>query len=121
MGKRVGILLMRHFLEAVRQRRIDVADSEPHWLTSDQYRELEDGRIELFPSSAPELMAHARLQSFRPVGLVVLDDDQGRCRPFIDERVIVGCDREFALLVFHAHAYFWFIHDPSAAEHHGNA
>lgn len=32
MGKRVGILLMRHLQEAVRQRRVDVADSEPYWL-----------------------------------------------------------------------------------------
>lgn len=115
MGKRVGVLLMRHLLEAVRQRRVDFADSEPYWVTSEQYRELEDGRIEFSPSRAPDLMAHARQQSFRPVGLVVIDD-QGGCRPFVDENAILGCDRQFALLVFHTHAYFWFIHIPALSK-----
>lgn len=114
MDKRVGILLMRHLLEAVRRRCIDFADSEPYWLTSEQYRELPDGRIELFPSAAPELMRYAREQSFQPVGLVVVDEQRGGCRPFIDDNAIVGCDREFALLVFHTHAYFWFVQLPSA-------
>jgi hypothetical protein len=103
---------MRDLLEAVRRRRIDVADSEPHWLTSEQYHEREDGTIELLPSNAPELMTYAREKSFRPVGMVLLNN-QGDCRTFIDENAILECDREFALHVFHVHAYFWFVHVPS--------
>ena len=112
MGKRVGVLLMRHLLEAVRQRKTDVADSEPHWLTTEQYRERDDGGIELLPSEAPELMTYTRQQSFRPVGMVVVDA-QGGSRTFIDENAILGCDREVALQIFHTHAYFWFVHVPS--------
>lgn len=115
MGKRVGILLMRHLLEAVRQRKTDVADSEPHWLTAEQYRERDDGGIELLPSEATELMTYARERSFRPIGLVVLND-QGDCRTFIDENAILECDREFALLIFHTHVYFWFCRLPLLAE-----
>ena len=111
MGKRVGILLMRHLLEAVRQRKTDVADSEPHWLTAGQYRERDDGGIELLSSEATELMTYARERSFRPIGLVVLDDEGG-CRTFVDERVIPEGDRELALKVFHTHAYFWFLIRP---------
>lgn len=54
MEKRVGILLMRHLLEAVRERRIDVADSEPYWLSPEQYRERDDGGMEFLPSEARE-------------------------------------------------------------------
>ncbi|SRR5258706_14546832 len=111
MGKRVGTLMMRHLLEAVRQRRVDVADSEAHWLTSEQYHEREDGGIELIPARAHELMTYAQDQSFQPVGMVVLEDE-GRCRTFVDERVIPEGDRELALRVFHTHAYFWFVHVP---------
>jgi hypothetical protein len=112
MEKRVGVLLMRHLTEAVQQRKIDVADSEPHWLSSDQYRERDDGGVELLPSNAPELMTYAREKSFRPLGMVLVND-QGACRTFIDENSILECDREFALRVFHTHAYFWFVHVPS--------
>ncbi|HKV79959.1 MAG TPA: hypothetical protein VJP02_17555 [Candidatus Sulfotelmatobacter sp.] len=108
MAKRVGTLLMRNLAEAIRQRRIDLGDSEPRWLESEKCRELEDGRIEFSPSKAPELMAYAEAQGFRPVGLVVMDD-QGGCRPLIDEEAILGCDRDFALRVFHLHAQFWFL------------
>jgi len=115
MGKRVGILLMRHLLEAVRQRKVEIADSEPHWLTSEQYRELDDGRIEFRPTSAPDLTTYAREQSFRPVGMVVLDDQDG-CRTFVDECALPKDDHEFALRIFHTHAYFWFIHVTSLGE-----
>ena len=109
MGKRVGILLMRHLLEAVRQQRIDVADSEPYWLTPEQYRERDDGGIEFLPSEARGFMAYVREQGFQPVGIVVLDDE-GCCRTFVDECVIPEGDRELALRVFHTHAYFWFMY-----------
>ena len=109
MGKRVGILLMRHLLEAVRQRRVEVADSEPYWLAPEQYREHGDGGMEFLPSEAREFMAYVREQSFCPVGIVVLDEEGG-CRTFVDERVIPEGDREVALRVFHTHAYFWFVH-----------
>jgi hypothetical protein len=109
--KKVAVLLMRHLLEAVRQRRIEVADSAPYWLTGEQYRERDDGTVELLPSEAPDLVTYARLQSFRPVGMVLVSD-QGDCRTFIDENAILECDREFALHVFQVHAYFWFVHVP---------
>jgi hypothetical protein len=118
MAKRVGVLLMRHLTEAVRQRKIDVADSEAHWLSSDQYRERDDGTVELLPSEAPDLVTYARLQSFRPVGMVIVSDE-GDCRTFIDENAILECDREFALYVFHTHAYFWFVHVPSLEKEQG--
>ena len=111
MEKKVAVLLMRHLLEAVRQGRVEVADSEPYWLTSQQYRERQDGTIELLPSETPELITHAREQSFRPVGIVVLDD-QGGCRTFVDENSLPREDRELALRIFHTHAYFWFVHVP---------
>ena len=103
---------MRHLLEAVRQRKIDMVDSEPHWLSSDQYRERPDGGYELLPFKADELMTYAQVRSFQPVGIVVLDDE-GSCRTFVDERVFPEDDRELALKVFHTHAYFWFVHVPS--------
>ena len=49
--KQVAVLLVRHLFEALRQRRIEVSDSEPHWLTPWQYRER-GGGIELVPGNA---------------------------------------------------------------------
>lgn len=109
MAKQVGILLMRHLHEAVRQHRIEVADSEPCWLTADQYRERVDGGMELLPSNAYELMSYARNQSFRPTGIIVINDD-GDYRDYIDESALPELDKDFALQVFHAHAHFWFIY-----------
>jgi hypothetical protein len=111
MAKHVGILLMRHFHEAVRQHRIEVADSEPHWLTSNQYREREDGGIELLPWNAHELMTHAREQSFRPVGMIVINDE-GDYWDYVDENTLPEDDRDFALRVFHTHAHFWLLYLP---------
>jgi len=70
--KRVAVLLVGHLLEALRQRRIEVADSEPHWLASSQYRHR-DGGIELLPANAGDLMAYASERSFLPLGLVIVD------------------------------------------------
>lgn len=115
MAKRVGILLMRNLPQAVRQRKIEVADSEPYWLSPEQYRERHDGGMEFLPSEAREFMAYVSERSFQPVGLVVLNG-QGDCRTFVDENAILECDREFALRVFHVHCYFWFLHVPTIPE-----
>lgn len=112
MAKQVGVLLMRHLHEAVRQHRIDVADSEPRWLSAEQYRQCDDGGIELLPWNAQELMTYAREQSFRPVGMIVINND-GDYRDYVDENALPESDRDFALRVFHAHAHFWFLHVPS--------
>ena len=112
MAKQVGVLLMRHLHEAVRQRRIEVADSEPRWLSAEQYRECDDGGIELLPWSAPELMIYAREQSFQVVGIIVINDE-GDYWDYVDENALPENDRDFALRVFHAHAHFWFLYVPS--------
>jgi hypothetical protein len=39
----------------------------PYWLTSRQYRERDDGTIEVIPSEATDLITYARLQSFQPL------------------------------------------------------
>lgn len=112
MAKQVGVLLMRHLHEAVRQHRIEVADSEPRWLSAEQYRECVDGGIELLPWNAPELMTYARCQDFRPIGMIVINDE-GDYSDYVDENSLPENDRDFALRVFHAHAHFWFLYVPS--------
>ncbi|HEX6503459.1 MAG TPA: hypothetical protein VF011_09430 [Terriglobales bacterium] len=84
----------------MRQRRIEVADSEPRWLTAEQYRECVDGGIELLPWNARELMSYARQQSLRLVGMIVINDE-GDYWDYVDENSLPENDRDFALRVFH--------------------
>ena len=49
IAKRVAVLLIRNLSDALRERRIETADSELHWLMLGQCEESEGG-IQLFPS-----------------------------------------------------------------------
>jgi len=120
MGKRVAVLLVRHLSEAVRQRRVEVVDSEPYWLTPEQYRERDDGTLEMHPSDVPDLMTYARQHAFRPLGMVVINEE-GDYSDFVDETALPEHDREFALQIFHTHAHYWFIYVPWAAETQQNS
>ena len=68
MPKRVAGLLVGKLPEALGERRIEVADSEPYWPRSDQYNE-HDGGAEPLPSMAPELMAYCKEKRLRPLTL----------------------------------------------------
>jgi hypothetical protein len=117
--KQVAVLLVRHLFEALRQRRIEVADSEPHWLTPWQYRER-GGGIELLPGNAGSLMGYAREQSFLPLGVVTVDED-GEYWEYFNDDPFSAQDREFALKLFLAHTHFWFCVVPGLASRHADS
>jgi hypothetical protein len=105
MAKRVAVLLVRNLSEALHERRIEMADSELHWLIPEQCEEG-DGGVQLFPSRAPELMQYARQNNFRPLGIVILAEN-GDFSDFINDDAIPAEDLDFAKHLFHAHALFW--------------
>jgi len=114
MAKRVAVLLVRNLSEALHERRIEIADSELHWLTPEQCEEG-DGGIQLFPSRAPELMQYARQNNFRPLGIVILAEN-GDFSDFMNDDAISAEDLDFAKHLFHVHALFWCFCFPSTAD-----
>ena len=107
MSKRVAILLIRHLSKALLRRRIQDVDSEPYWLGPGQYIER-DGGVELFPAEADDMMAYAKHNHLRPLGVVVVNENGEYFDFFNDDAVISPIDREFAEKLFRAHAQFWF-------------
>jgi hypothetical protein len=105
MAKRVTVLLVRKLSDALRERRIETADSELHWLTPGQCEES-DGGIQLFPSRALELTQYAQENNFRPLGVVVLAEN-GDFSDLMNEDAIATEDLDFAKHLFHVHALFW--------------
>jgi hypothetical protein len=114
MAKRVAVLLVRNLSEALHERRIETADSELHWLMSAQCEER-DGGVQLFPWLAPELMQFARENNFRPLGVVVLDEN-GNFSDFMNEDAIATEDLDFAKHLFRVHALFWCFCFPSTPD-----
>jgi hypothetical protein len=111
MSKRVAILLVRHLSKALRRRRIEAVDSEPFWLTPEQYEER-DGGIQLLPEMAGDMIAYSQRNHLRPLGVVVVNEDGEYFDFFNDEAIISPIDREFAEKLFRAHAHFWFCEIP---------
>ena len=114
MAKRVAVLLVRNLSEALHERRIDIADSELHWLIPEQCEEG-DGGVLLFPSRAPELMQYARQNNFRPLGIVMLAEN-GDFSDFMNDDGIPAEDLDFAKHLFHVHALFWCFIFPSTPD-----
>jgi len=114
MAKRVAVLLVRNLSEALHQRRIEIADSELHWLFPEQCEEA-DGGIQLFPSRAPNLMQYARRNNFRPLGIVILAEN-GDFSDFMNDDAIPVGDLDFAKHLFHLHALFWCFCFPSTPD-----
>jgi hypothetical protein len=115
MGTRVAVLLVRNLSEALHERRIEIADSELHWLFPEQCEEA-DGGIQLFPSRAPELMQYARENNFCPLGVVVLAEN-GDFSDFMNEDAIPTEDLDFAKHLFLVHALFWCFCFPCTPDH----
>ena len=114
MARRVAVLLVRNLSDALRERRIDIADSELHWLIPGQCEEA-DGGIQLFPSRAPKLMQYARRNNFRPLGIVILAEN-GDFSDFMNDDAIPVVDLDFAKHLFHLHALFWCFCFPSTPD-----
>jgi len=114
IAKRVAVLLIRNLSDALRERRIETADSELHWLMLGQCEESEGG-IQLFPSRSLELMQYARENNFRPLGVVVLAEN-GDFSDFMNEDAIATEDLDFAKHLFHVHALFWCFCFPSTPD-----
>ena len=114
MAKRVAVLLVRNLSEALHERRIEIADSELHWLVPGQCEEG-DGGVQLFPSRAPELMQYARQNNFRPFGIVILAEN-GDFSDFMNDDGIPAEDLDFAKHLFHLHALFWCFCFPSTPD-----
>jgi len=104
--KRVAILLVAHLAEALRQRDVQAAQSEPYWLTPDQYCQ-HDGGVEVIPAMVGDLIDYASGNNLRPLGVVIVGEDTGYCE-YPNERPIAPADRAFALELFRLHAHFWF-------------
>ncbi|MGA9508702.1 MAG: hypothetical protein WBV55_08675 [Candidatus Sulfotelmatobacter sp.] len=113
IAKRVAVLLVRKLSDALRERRIEMADSELHWLTPGQCEES-DGGIQLFPSRSLGLMQYAQENNFRPLGIVVLEN--GDFSDFMNEDAIATEDLDFAKHLFHVHALFWCFCFPSTPD-----
>jgi hypothetical protein len=105
MAKRVAVLLVRNLSEALHGRRIEIADSELHWLISGQY-EQGDWGVRFFPSRAPKLIQYARQNNFRPLGIVILAEN-GDFSDFMNDDAISAENLAFAKHLFHVHALFW--------------
>jgi hypothetical protein len=114
IGKRVAVLLVRNLSDALRERRIEMADSELHWLIPGQCEES-GGDVQLFPFRSLELMQYAQENNFRPLGVVVLADN-GDFSDFMNEDAIATEDLEFAKHLFHVHALFWCFCFPSTPD-----
>lgn len=114
MPNRVAVLLVGNFSEALRQRRVRLANSEPYWLTSEQYAER-DGGVYLLPAQAPELVDYARKNSMRPLGVIVVAET-GDYSEFMNEDAIAPQDMDFAKRLFESHAHYWFCFLPWIAE-----
>src|ERR1700756_621351 len=82
----LAVLLVRNLSEALHGRRIEIADSELHWLVPGQYEEGDWG-IRFFPSRAPELIQYARQNNFRPLGIVILAEN-GDFSDFMNDNAI---------------------------------
>src|SRR5258706_15987854 len=98
MSKRVAVLLVRNFSEALRERRIQAADSEPYWLTPEQYAER-DGGVQLFPLRGNNLMDYARKNSLRLLGIIILAEN-GDYSDFMNDEGIALQDQDFARKLF---------------------
>ena len=113
MPERVAVLLVRNLSQALRERRIEAADSEPFWLSPEQYAE-QGGGMQFFPSKATDLMHYARENNFRPLGIMILAEN-GDFSDFMNDEGIAPEDLDFAKHLFHVHAVFWCFYFPSAA------
>lgn len=69
----MALLLVAHLADALKQRNIDVADSEPYWLEPEQYHER-DGGVEFLPGMAGDLMAYIGTNNLRPLGVVIVEE-----------------------------------------------
>lgn len=111
MAKRVAVLLIGNLSEALRQRSIEVADSQPYWLRPDQYDE-HDGGVKFDPVTAPDMMAYCRERNMYPLGLVTLAEN-GDYADYIDseyisKNAILSRDKKFVTKLFQMHSHFWF-------------
>jgi hypothetical protein len=114
MARRIAVLLVRNLSEALHERRIEIADSDLHWLIPGQCEER-DGGVQLFPSLAPELIQYARQNNFRPLGIVILAEN-GNFSDFMNDDAIPAEDLDFAKHLFHLHAMFWCFCFPSTPD-----
>jgi hypothetical protein len=110
MSKRVAILLVGNLCEALQQRSIETADSEPYWLRPEQYSER-DGGVELLPAMADDLIDYAKRNDLHPLGIVIMNE-RGDYFDYINDDPIPLTDREFAKRLFQVHAHFWFCYVP---------
>src|SRR5947209_166021 len=92
--------------EALRQRSIQAAASEPYWLRPDQYHER-GGGVELLPGLGGDMIAYCKQEDLHPLGIVILHEN-GDYFDYINDDAIPSTDREFARQLFEAHAHFWF-------------
>jgi hypothetical protein len=117
--ERVAVLLVRNLYQALQERCIETADSEPFWLSPEQYAE-QDGGIQFFPSQAADLIRYAQEHNFRPLGIMVLAEN-GDFSDFMDEDDIPREDLDFAKHLFHVHAVFWCFYFPFATAQDGQS
>ena len=111
MSKQVAILLIRCLSIVLLRRRIQDVDSEPYWLSSDQYIER-DGGVVLLPDKTGDMIAYAKHNKLRPLGIVVVHENGQYFEFFNDDAILSPLDREFARNLFQAHAHFWFCEFP---------
>ena len=109
--RKVAVLLVRHLCKAMLRRSIGAAETEPYWLTSEQYQQR-DGGIELLPAMAGDMVAYAARNHLRPLGVVVVNDDGQYFDYFNEDLIISPIDREFVRRLFESHAHFWFCEIP---------
>ena len=104
--KCVAILLVKNLPEALRQRDIRAAQSDPYWLKPNQFCER-DGGIEVIPAVVDDLIAYAGCHNLFALGSIIVGKDTDYCE-YLNEGPIAQADRAFALELFQSHAHFWF-------------
>jgi hypothetical protein len=62
----------------------------------------------LATSDADDMMAYAKHNQLRPLGIVVVNENGEYFDFFNDDAIISPIDREFVERLFRAHAHFWF-------------
>src|SRR5580704_8980547 len=99
----VAVLLVRSITTALLRRRIDAVDSEPYWLSPEQYEER-DGDVQLIPARTGDMIDYAKRNQLHPLGIVVVNEVGEYVECFNPGLILISPnDRDFAEKLFKAH------------------
>jgi hypothetical protein len=109
---KVAVLLVRSITGALLRRRIDAVDSEPYWLSPEQYEER-DGGVQVIPGRTGDMIEYAKRNQLHPLGIVMVNEVGEYVEYFNPGLILISPrDLDFAEKLFRAHAHHWFCYVP---------